>query len=111
MYQDILLCLCIQRNSFVNKLSIKSWKKTYISLIIVKESQCIIEVFEQNLSECKKLKLLWNKKFREYPKSQWFIELYSCKIQHDVENLESFLWSKTLVTESQVHIALISQKK
>ena len=27
MYQDILLCLCTQRNSFVNKLSIKSWKK------------------------------------------------------------------------------------
>ena len=26
MYEDILLCLCIQRNSFVNKLSIKSWK-------------------------------------------------------------------------------------
>ena len=23
MYKDILLCLCIQRNSFVNKLSIK----------------------------------------------------------------------------------------
>ena len=23
MYQDILLCLCIQRNSFVNKLSVK----------------------------------------------------------------------------------------
>ena len=41
MYQDILLCLCIQRNSFVNKLSVKGWKnikKKYISLIIVKES-------------------------------------------------------------------------
>ena len=41
MYQDILLCLCIQRNSFVNKLSVKSWKKykkKKISLIIVKES-------------------------------------------------------------------------
>ena len=73
MYQDILLCLCIQRNSFVNKLSIKSWKykiKKYISLIIVKGSWCIIEMFEQNLSEYKKLKLLWNKKFREYHKSQ-----------------------------------------
>ena len=75
MYQAILLCPCIQRNSYVNKLSIKSWKKyikkkKYISLIIVKESQCIIEMFEQNLSECKKLKLLWNRKFREYPKSQ-----------------------------------------
>ena len=42
MYQDVLICLCIQRNSYVNKLSIKSWKKykkkKYISLIIVKES-------------------------------------------------------------------------
>ena len=27
MYQDLLLCLCIQRNSFVNKLSVKGWKK------------------------------------------------------------------------------------
>ena len=27
MYQDVLLCLCIQRNSFVNKSSVKSWKK------------------------------------------------------------------------------------
>ena len=44
-------------------------------------------------------------------KSQQFIELYSCKIQHDVEKLESFFWSRTLVTESQVHIALISQKR
>ena len=41
MYQDILLCFRIQRNSFVNKLSVKGWKKyfkKYISLIIVKES-------------------------------------------------------------------------
>ena len=26
MYQDILLCLCTQRNSFVNKLSMKVGK-------------------------------------------------------------------------------------
>ena len=41
MYRDILLYLCIQRNRFVNKLSVKGWKKykkKYISLIIVKES-------------------------------------------------------------------------
>ena len=27
MYQDVLLCFCIERDSFVNKLSVKSWKK------------------------------------------------------------------------------------
>ena len=43
MYQDILLCLCIQRNSFVNKLSIKSWK------IIKKKQKHIINYCERKL--------------------------------------------------------------